>query len=333
MSNQATCDVATAQQYLTTNQWPSGLQNQLFRTTGTTALRFFVVDDSGSMGASDGHRIIGNGSSTKMVNCTRWQELGEAMRFHAGLAEALGTPTEFRVLNGAPPIIIGQRDDNGANLRAFDEILSRPCGGGTPLCRHLNEIADKIHAAEGMLRASAQKAAVIVFTDGESSDGDVATAMRRLQTLPCFVIIRLCTDEDRIEEYWNNVDKQLEMELEVVDDLSGEATEIGKCNNWFVYGLALHRLREWGVRFKELDFLDEKKLSYEEMKRVCSNILLGGDSELPEPELDWKVFERSVRDASNQQPEVFDPITKKMHRWIKASELNKAYDPKSCTIA
>ena len=59
------------------------------------------------------------------------------------------------------------------------------------------------------------------------------------------MVLRLCTDEDRIEEYWNNVDKELEIELEVLDDLTNEGTEINKVNNWFTYGEPLHKLREW----------------------------------------------------------------------------------------
>ena len=73
---------------------------------------------------------------------TRWEELGDSMKFHSQLAEALGTPTEFRLLNRAPPIVVGRRDDTAGadNLKMFHEILSRPCEkGGTPLCRHITE--------------------------------------------------------------------------------------------------------------------------------------------------------------------------------------------------
>ena len=48
------------------------------------------------------------------------------------------------------------------------------------------------------LRSNGQRAVVVIATDGESSDGDIAQAMRRLQTLPVWVVIRLCTDDDKI---------------------------------------------------------------------------------------------------------------------------------------
>ena len=66
------------------------------------------------------------------------------------------------------------------------------------------------------LRATGQRVAVIIATDGESSDGDIAAAMAPLKDLPVWVVIRLCTDEDKIVDYWNNIDKVLGMLLVTV---------------------------------------------------------------------------------------------------------------------
>lgn len=54
-----------------------------------------------------------------------------------------------------------------------------------------------IQENEAILRANGQKACVIIATDGESSDGDIAEAMRPLERLPCWVVVRLCTSDDR----------------------------------------------------------------------------------------------------------------------------------------
>ena len=64
-------------------------------------------------------------------------------------------------------------------------------------------------AMEPWLRSTGQKVSLTIATDGESSDGDIAAAMRPLQRLPVNVVIRLCTDQDSIVEYWNNIDKVL----------------------------------------------------------------------------------------------------------------------------
>ena len=105
-------------------------------------------------------------------------------------------------------------------------LLESTPSGGTPLCRHIHEVAKKIRVLEPELRAVHKKASLIIATDGESSDGDIAAAMKLLEGLPVQVVIRLCTDEKRVVDYWNGVDSQLELELDVLDDLSGEAAEI-----------------------------------------------------------------------------------------------------------
>lgn len=120
------------------------------------------------------------------------------------------------------------------------------------------------------LHASGQKAVVVIATDGESSDGNIADAMRPLQSLPVWVVVRLCTDDDKVVDYWNNIDAQLELEMDVLDDLFGEAAEVTSANPWLVYGEPMHRLREFGVHLKEFDLIDEAKLSPDEMRVVCS---------------------------------------------------------------
>jgi len=61
----------------------------------------------------------------------------------------------------------------------------------------------------------------VIATDGESTDGNLADAMKPLEELPVWVVIRLCTDEDSVVEYWNNIDSQLELDMDVLDDLNG----------------------------------------------------------------------------------------------------------------
>ncbi len=62
----------------------------------------------------------------RSVPCSRWTELTGAMRFHAGLAHVSGALTEFRLLNGAPPIVVGRGDGN--SLQVLLSIFDRPPG-------------------------------------------------------------------------------------------------------------------------------------------------------------------------------------------------------------
>jgi hypothetical protein len=45
------------------------------------------------------------------------------MLFLAELSEALRAPSEFRLLNGADPIIVGMGDDRGESLKFLKEVL------------------------------------------------------------------------------------------------------------------------------------------------------------------------------------------------------------------
>ena len=107
----------------------------LIESTEHLTMRYFIIDDSGSMKRGDGHKLRGSKTNPKMVSCSRWDELGERIRFHAGLAEALGQPTEFRMLNGSAPRVLGRKSDKGASYKALLKDLTRDPSGETPLCR------------------------------------------------------------------------------------------------------------------------------------------------------------------------------------------------------
>lgn len=128
-----------AREYLSTHHWPPGLQDTLLKNLTKIPIRFFICDDSGSMSTSDGHKLLGQGSNMKFVACSRWAELAASLQFHSGLAAAAGAPTEFRLLNGAPPIMIGDSNDPN-NLSTFQALLEGSPSGGTPLCRHVREV-------------------------------------------------------------------------------------------------------------------------------------------------------------------------------------------------
>ena len=104
--------------FLTAANWPRGLQETVLKGLDRTPMRFFIIDDSGSMGAHDGERMMSDGNSFKLmlfslsryiyyisinyyifflllcflnfrfVKCSRWEELRESIKFHANLAEA-----------------------------------------------------------------------------------------------------------------------------------------------------------------------------------------------------------------------------------------------------
>jgi hypothetical protein len=208
-----------------------------------------------------------------MHSCSRWVELSESLLFHANLAHKGSIACEFDFLNNTSsgPFVIGcGNEDSIKALNDFKTYFERTPVYATPLCKHIRNVTKKIERKASELRRNNQVACVIIATDGESTDGDVADVLRPLKYLPVLIIIRLCTNEERIVEYWNNIDKQLQLHIDVLDDLKGEAEEVQKNNPWLTYGEPLHRMREFGLTIKELDMLDEKKLTFTAMKKVTS---------------------------------------------------------------
>lgn len=128
-------------------------------------------------------------SSFRIVKCTRWAELTETMLFMAELSEALNAPSEFRLLNGADPIIVGMGDDRGESLNFLKEVMEDSPAGPTPLCTQLNAVVESIISIADVLKANSQKVTVMIATDGESSDGNVADALRPLTNVS---VITLC---------------------------------------------------------------------------------------------------------------------------------------------
>jgi hypothetical protein len=172
---------------------------------------------------NDGHILTydskNNRALPKYKPCSRWTELTESIRFHAGLARAGNFLSEFRLLNNTPPCMVGNNDDTGYQI--LMNALNGEPSGGTPLCHHINDIVRLIQGMEQDLRNNGHQAAIIICTDGESSDGNIVNALKPLEKLPCYVVIRLCTDDDKIVNYWNEIDNQLELQLDILNDFEG----------------------------------------------------------------------------------------------------------------
>lgn len=54
-----------AREFLSTKHFPQGLQDAFIESLTKTPLRFFIIDDSGSMAANDGKRIVESGGKKR----------------------------------------------------------------------------------------------------------------------------------------------------------------------------------------------------------------------------------------------------------------------------
>eukprot|EP00957_Ditylum_brightwellii_P104498 7961832-Ditylum_brightwellii.AAC.1 len=90
-----------------------------------------------------------------------------------------------------------------------------------------------------------QRAVIVLATDGlpisgkkSSAEEDMqefVRAMRSLEGLPIWIVIRLCTDEQDVVDFYGNLDGQLNLSLDVLDDFEGEAEEVYEHNKWLTY--------------------------------------------------------------------------------------------------
>merc|ERR1711988_594224 len=106
---------------------------------------------------------------------------------------------------------------------------------------------------------------LVIATDGlptsqgyaptDTAKAEVVQVMRQLSVdLPVFLVIRLCTDEDDVVAFYNRIDEEEELLLEVIDDLESEAQEIcDKGNDWLTYSPMIHMIREGGTFVKLFD--------------------------------------------------------------------------------
>ena len=318
---------------------PEGIAEQFVASSETFAVRYFIVDNSGSMCTDDGHRVVSSAGRTGMVSCSRWEEIGCSLSWLSKVANALKAYTEFRLLNapanGSPQVVrVGLSDVSEKQQEdAVEAMVNSPPCGKTPLCAAIREVVRDLSSRREDLRRAGKRACVVIASDGEASDGDVADALRPLRDLPCWVVVRLCTDADKVVEYWNSVDEQLELDLDVIDDLTGEAKEVHAHAPYLAYGLALHRLREFGTTNKLIDLLDERPLSQHEILDLVA-LILGSTAkdQLPHPQLDWKHFLKDLGRLQSLVPEVWDPIHNKKKPWFDLRKLSRALGPPNCNI-
>ena len=161
-------------------------------------------------------------------------------------------------------------DTAGEGLMQALEAFNMSPEGGTPLCAHITDVLSAIRKFEDQLRAKAQKAVLVICTDGEASDGNLAQALAPLKELPVHMVVRLSTDDENITQYWSRIDENLELDIDVLDDLTAEATMFNELNPWLTYGEPLQRLRLFGTKRFEFGLADEVALNHDQMRIVCN---------------------------------------------------------------
>lgn len=328
----------------------SGLAYALAKNALAYDHRIWVVDNSGSMQIADGHRILIRNDEYRVVESTRWEEIQDAVKYHCKMAALLDSPTLFKLLNnpgravGPQQFSVAERGDAYAEEdinKAMKIITKAKPGGVTPLTRHIHDIKRAIETMTPQLREDGKKVAIVLATDGlptdeqgyggQAANEDFVRSLRTLEGLPIWIVIRLCTDQDSVTEFYNGLDAQLELSLEVLDDFVGEAGEVYRCNSWINYALPIHRSRELGYHDRLFDLIDERPLTAGEMKDYC--VLLFGKNHFTDPTIDFERFYEELVDVLREESFQWNPVKRRMMPWINLKKLKRYYGSgKECVV-
>lgn len=91
--------------------------------------------------------------------------------------------------------------------------------GEAPLCAQIEHILEEIEAFSPFLVQQQKRATIIIATDGQPSDGDVGKLLSKVRGHPVSIVVRICSNDRHVLRFWDNLDRELGLSLDVVDDL------------------------------------------------------------------------------------------------------------------
>ena len=204
-------------------------------------------------------------------------------------------------------------------------------------CKHLLEVHGNIKVIAPTLRNKGQKAVIIIATDGlpTSADGrmgqisneEFANCLRLFQLLPVLIVIRLCTNDQKVVDFYNSLDQDVELQIEVIDDFQSEAIEIERHNKWLCYSLTLHRCREFGFHDPLFDAIDERALTIRELRFFIALLFNISYEDIPDPENRWTSFVDMIQKLQRDEMKQYNSRKRSMTTWIDLNELQKVFNP------
>ena len=232
---------------------------------------FYVLDTSGSMITNDG-KIFDQGY---VKHCSR---LVEMRRFAIPAYSILSKSNISAKFINTQGYAIDLREQDHSDVM-FDNFVGK-ADGSTPLRSILSSIRDEIRRSIESSRTipigmnsyttndrniasivDGREFFISIVTDGNSTDGSITDIIKELHSYGARILIRLCTDDESVVNYWNDIDKDLEIRLDIVDSYVDEIKEVMQHNRRLKYTKQVHFMRELGVTDHRLDHIDERPLS------------------------------------------------------------------------
>jgi hypothetical protein len=320
---------ATQQQIIFLDQHgiSSGLANILLTAKAARTVKIVVIENSSAMNVRDSHRI---GPHFENIACSRWEELNDCIAYHSQIAATFGIPTRFALLNdpkvGPQYFTVGEKDPV-MELKVAQHVMTQHLPyGPAMITEELQKLKNYIVSCDSVLPPQAT-VTVVLATQGIPTSGGQAfvNTLRNLEGLRVWVIIRLCTDDEKVFDFYNTLDAQINLPYDVIDDFFGEALEVYLRNPWLTYGMPLHRIRELGFHIPVLDVIDERALTIDEVRDLCYVLFA---KPLVDPSVDWRGFVQALANCMKQEKLQFNPVTRKVCPWINIHDLEKLYGPR-----
>ena len=310
---------------------------------------FYIIDNSGSMNNGDGKIFEcrrSDGHVTQRSNITRWQEAGSKTLQIAQYNVQRNMRASYYLLNptrssrwecGTDFITVDPTSDQvQQQLTALERLLlPRNVCGGTPL----HKIAAHFNRELLQLRAptmNSREATVNfnVITDGQPDNK--ALFERELRNLAqnhnIFLTVNLCTDNQEVIAYYNELDTALGTEvsgMDVIDDMLGEMEEIEQAGNtFFVYSHHIHVARMAGCFNAAADLVDEEQLSLHCTLQLVCEVLGSPEVLVRAMQHDTQQQFLGLADNINSAAgSVYDLKTRRMQKPIIMKQLRRATAP------
>ncbi|KAL7533894.1 hypothetical protein ACHAXR_005518 [Thalassiosira sp. AJA248-18] len=358
-SSQPASPKSAFRECLTSLSLPPGLLSSVLQSYQTCDSRLWLIDNSSSMKIRDSHvgrgcNQHGSGANAiieRLDNVSRWGELQETVAFHAKMASHCWIPTKYWLVNHEQDsshnkfaLCWSSPNDIHEEMVHIKHVMKHVAldQSACPLASHIHSLAKGIAKEAPQLTARDRIVTVVLCTQGLPTDsrGNSGSSVRRefqqelsnLSKLPVKIIIRLCTDDERVRDMFNTMDSTFDS-IDVLDDYWGEAMEVYLHNPWLTYGMGLHRLRESGFAPEVIDDIDERPLTLDEIHKLCQMLFLGeGDlattatHDLPHPQKNWSAFLRMLNVLIKKEKPQWNPVKKATMPWIDLKKLEAMYN-------
>lgn len=301
---------------------------------------FYVIDNSGSMGHyNDGKIFVEDekGIINKISGLTRWNEAVDKVKSISDYNINRGMKSVYYLLNPHKKnnwvedydfvSIDPESDDIDSKINSLDRLLSSDnVYGSTPLhsiTRHINNSLGEL------INSDVYKNKPICYnliTDGEPDykfhfESELNNLAKKYNV---FLVINLCTDNDDIVQYYNDLDKNVGKEMsgmDVIDDMEAEYKEIRDAGNrFFSYSKDIHVCRMSGCFNIVADLMDEEYLHVHHVIKLTNELLFNRNENI----LVWEDTSNYIQLIKNKlatKEKVYDIYYRKSLPIINVSNL------------